>query len=129
MGTGGILWACGWCAQVFASVQAPLRRAGSGPPAPRRRTVDWPALLRPGQCFSADARVAACSDVPTALLVQMRLRDAICDAVRDAGCALFGFRVEASGFMHKSRVGLPRPLRAAVHMRPLTVCACAAHAA
>ena len=55
--------------------------------------MDWPALLGPGQCFSADARVAACSDVPSALLVQMRLRDAICDAVRDAGCALVGFRV------------------------------------
>ncbi len=37
------------------------------------------------ECFGAQARVRDCSDVPSALLVQMRARDAICDAIRDAG--------------------------------------------
>ena len=31
------------------------------------------------------ARVRDCSDIPSALLVQMRGRDAICDAIRDSG--------------------------------------------
>lgn len=53
-----------------------------------RSAVDWPALLPPGQRFSVEARVGPCTDVPSALLVQTRLRDAVCDAVRDAGCGV-----------------------------------------
>lgn len=30
------------------------------------------------------ARVRNCSDIPSALLLQARARDAICDAIRDA---------------------------------------------
>ena len=49
-----------------------------------RGAVDWPELLRPGQRFALDARVRSCTDIPSAMLVQQRGRDAICDAVRDA---------------------------------------------
>lgn len=57
-----------------------------------RQLVDWPRLLLPGQCFSVDARASECTDVPSALLVQKRLRDAICDAVRDARCGAVCFK-------------------------------------
>ncbi|KAK9822164.1 hypothetical protein WJX81_003042 [Elliptochloris bilobata] len=63
----------------------PRRQGGDELYALFRRAVDWPALLAPGQCFSVEARVAGCTEVRSALLVQMRLRDAICDAMRDAG--------------------------------------------
>lgn len=64
----------------------PRRRGGDELYDLFRRAVDWQLLLAPRQCFSVDARVASCTDVPSALLVQMRLRDAICDAIRDARC-------------------------------------------
>ncbi|KAK9908246.1 hypothetical protein WJX75_004747 [Coccomyxa subellipsoidea] len=50
-----------------------------------RTNVDWPSLLRPGQTFSVQARVRDCTDIPSSLLVQIRARDAICDAIRDSG--------------------------------------------
>eukprot|EP00884_Botryococcus_braunii_P012866 jgi/Botrbrau1/21580/Bobra.174_2s0075.1 len=50
-----------------------------------RESCDWPAVLQPGQTFRVDARVRSCTDVPTTLLAHTRIRDAICDAMRDAG--------------------------------------------
>ena len=64
----------------------PRRRGGDELYELARQLVDWPRLLPPRQCFTVDARVAECTDVPSALLVQKRVRDAICDAVRDARC-------------------------------------------
>lgn len=72
----------------------PRRRGGDELYDLFRRAVDWQLLLAPQQCFSVDARVAACTDVPSALLVQMRLRDAICDAIRDARYEIFTEQVQ-----------------------------------
>lgn len=50
-----------------------------------REACYWPDVLEAGQTFRVEAKVASCTDVPSTLLVQARLRDAICDAMRDAG--------------------------------------------
>lgn len=40
--------------------------------------------LNPTNLLS-QARVRDCTDIPSSLLVQIRARDAICDAIRDSG--------------------------------------------
>ena len=37
-----------------------------------RRAAEWHRLLRPRQTFSVQARVRSCTDVPSAMLVQVR---------------------------------------------------------
>ena len=48
-----------------------------------RAAADWPALLAPGKSFSVDARVWGCSNLTNSQLLNVRARDAICDAIRD----------------------------------------------
>lgn len=49
-----------------------------------RQATDWARLLVPGDTFSVDARVGGCSDVPSDNLARTRVKDAICDAIKDA---------------------------------------------
>ncbi|CAK0784504.1 hypothetical protein CVIRNUC_007708 [Coccomyxa viridis] len=49
-----------------------------------RACADWPEIIEHGQAISVEARARGCSDIPSALLLQARARDAICDAIRDA---------------------------------------------
>lgn len=48
-----------------------------------RQAVAWQSLLGPEQTFAVEARVRSCSDVPSSMLAQVRIRDAVCDAIRD----------------------------------------------
>lgn len=50
-----------------------------------RRAVDWPSLLPRGGTLNVDARLSGgASDLATPALAAARVRDAACDAVRDA---------------------------------------------
>ena len=55
-----------------------------------RRAAAWASLVGPGQTIGVDARVHGCTDVPSALLARARVRDAVCDSVRDTTCAHAG---------------------------------------
>jgi 23S rRNA G2445 N2-methylase RlmL len=49
-----------------------------------RRAVNWPALLPPGGTLTVDARLGDVTDIATPALACARVRDAVCDAIRDA---------------------------------------------
>ena len=49
-----------------------------------REAVDWSELLDPGQTLSVSSQVWGNSNVTNSQLVSRRVRDAVCDSVRDA---------------------------------------------
>lgn len=49
-----------------------------------RRAGDWADMLKKGQRFCVEAHVWSCKTLSTSLLARTRIRDAVCDAVRDA---------------------------------------------
>lgn len=51
-----------------------------------REAVPWHHLLRHEQTFAVEARVRSCTDVPSAMLAQVRIRDAVCDSISDVRC-------------------------------------------
>ena len=53
-----------------------------------RQAVDWPDLLSRGQRFSVAATLRDCATIPSTQLIKTRVKDAICDAIRDARCAV-----------------------------------------
>lgn len=49
-----------------------------------RRTAPWHELIQPGQTFSVESRVWSCTDLTSTQLASTRVKDAICDHLRDA---------------------------------------------
>ncbi len=49
-----------------------------------RSAADWAHLLPKDGTLSVSARVWGCTTVSNSALVEKRVRDAVCDAVRDA---------------------------------------------
>jgi hypothetical protein len=69
---------------VAAEPLDPYRPAGDTVYEAARALLDWPLLLAPGQTLAVTAQVWSCSNVTNSQLVARRVRDAGCDAVRDA---------------------------------------------
>lgn len=49
-----------------------------------RLAAVWEDVLPPGHTFSVDSRVWSCTDLPSSRLASTRIKDAVCDALRDA---------------------------------------------
>ncbi|KAG1660377.1 hypothetical protein FOA52_012670 [Chlamydomonas sp. UWO 241] len=60
-------------------------RSGDSLYAATRLAAPWDDVIPPGSNFSIDSRVWSCTDLPSAVLASTRIKDAICDALRDAG--------------------------------------------
>ncbi|KAI8473549.1 MAG: putative RNA methylase family UPF0020-domain-containing protein [Monoraphidium minutum] len=62
----------------------PYREAGDTIYEATRQLLDWQLLLPPGGTVGVTSQVWGCSNVTNSQLVARRVRDAVCDAVRDA---------------------------------------------
>ncbi|GAX84390.1 hypothetical protein CEUSTIGMA_g11812.t1 [Chlamydomonas eustigma] len=48
-----------------------------------RQAVDWNEVILPGQTFAVDSRLWSCTDLTSSMLASVRIKDAICDSLRD----------------------------------------------